>query len=120
MSESMFELILNQETIMLNETAVYDCFASQQTEWTFELKNEKLRVCAANKMHAKKTSENHQVFNIDKTQSKLISVADLKKTFVTVKIISWWAKLMWFSRARNIVNDCAALFESQMLLRSFI
>jgi len=31
-SESMFELILNQETIMLNETAVHDCSASQQTE----------------------------------------------------------------------------------------
>ena len=44
---------------MLNETAVHDCSAFQQTEWTFELKNEESRACAANETHAKKTSENH-------------------------------------------------------------
>lgn len=88
MAESMFELILDQGTIMLDETAVYGCSASRQTGWMFELKDGKPRVCAANETHAKKTSGNHQVFNAGKAQPKLASVADLKEALVTAVILS--------------------------------
>lgn len=53
--ESMFALVFDQETIMLDETAVYGCSVSRQTGWTFELKDGEPRVCAANETHAKKT-----------------------------------------------------------------
>ncbi len=55
----MFELILDQGTIMLDETAIYSCSASRQTRWMFELKGGEPRVCATNEAHAKKTSGNH-------------------------------------------------------------
>lgn len=86
--ESMFELVLDQGTIMLEEAAVHDCSASRQTGWTFELKDEEPRACAANETHAKKTSGNHQVFNAGKPQPKLASVADLKEALVTAEILS--------------------------------
>lgn len=86
--ESMFELILDQGTIMLDEAAVHGCSASRQTGWTFELEDGEPRVRAANETHAKKTSGNHQVFNAGKAQPKLASVADLKEALVTAKIIS--------------------------------
>jgi len=86
--ESMFELILDQGTIMLDKTAVRGCSASRQTGWTFELKDGEPRVCAANETHAKKTSGNHQVFNAGKPQPILASVADLKKALMTAKVLS--------------------------------
>ena len=86
--ESMFELILDQGTIMLDETAIHGCSASRQTGWMFELKDGEPRVCAANETHAKKTSGNHQVFNAGKAQPKLASVADLKEALVTAEILS--------------------------------
>lgn len=86
--ESMFELILDQGTVMLDEAAVRGYSASRQTGWKFELKDGESRVCAANKTHAKKTSGNHQVFNAGKPQPKLASIADLKEALVRAKILS--------------------------------
>jgi hypothetical protein len=86
--ESMFELVLDQGTIMLDEAAVHGCSASRQTGWTFELKGGEPRARAANETHAKKTSGNHQVFNAGKPQPKLASVDDLKEALVTAGILS--------------------------------
>ena len=85
--ESMFELILDQGTIMLDEAAVHGCSASRQTGWIFELKDGEPRACAANKTHAKKTSGNHQAFNAGKPRPKLASVADLKEALLTGEIV---------------------------------
>lgn len=88
MPKSMFELDLDQGTIMLDEAAVHGCAASRQTGWAFELKDAEARVCAANETYAKKTSGNHQVFNAGKAQPKLDSIADLKEALVIAKVLS--------------------------------
>ena len=74
---------------MLNGAAVHGCSPYRQTGWTFELKDGEPRICAANEVHARKTTGNHQVFNAGKPQPKLASVADLKKALVTAGTLSY-------------------------------
>ena len=85
--EGMFELILDQGTIILDGTAVHGCSPYRQTGWTFELKDGEPRVCAADETHAKKVTGSHQVFNAGKPQPKLASVTDLEKALVIAGII---------------------------------
>jgi len=87
MDHSMWELILDQGTVMLDEAAVRGCSPTRITGWKFEVRDGQPRVCQANETHAEKTSGNHQVFNAGKPQPKLSDVNDLKKALVDVDLL---------------------------------
>lgn len=84
---SMWELLLDDGTVMLDASAVQDCVPLRQTGWKFELHNGKPSVCQSNETHAAKTSGNHQVFNAGKPHPNLRSVLDLKEALASVGIL---------------------------------
>lgn len=83
----MWELILDQGTVMLDEAAVRGYSPTQITSWKFEVIDGQPRVCQSNETHAEKTSGNHQVFNAGKPQPNLSDVNDLKKALVDVDLL---------------------------------
>ena len=85
--QSMWELILDQGTVMLDAAVMRGCSPTRITGWRFEDRGGQPRVCQANEAHAEKTSGNHQVFYAAKPQPKLSKADDLKKALVDVGIL---------------------------------
>jgi hypothetical protein len=83
----MWELILNQGTVMLDAAVVRGCLLTWITGWRFEARDRQPRVCQANESHAEMTSGNHKVFNARKPQPKLSNVDDLKKALVNMDVL---------------------------------
>ena len=76
--KSMYELILDKGTVMLQEDTLKNCMASRVTGWRFETGPGGPRVCQANETHAKMTTGNHKIFNAGKPLPELESVDNLK------------------------------------------
>jgi hypothetical protein len=88
MDQTMWELILDQRTVMLDAAVVRGCSPTRITGWRFEARDDGLpRVCQENEEHAKMTSGNHKVFNAGKPLPKLSDVDDLKKALINVEIL---------------------------------
>lgn len=87
MDQSMWELILDQGTVMLNAAVIRRCSPTRIAGWRFEARDGQPRACQANEMHAMKTTGNHQVFNAGKPQPKLSDAVDLKKALVDVGVL---------------------------------
>lgn len=84
---AMWELILGQETVMLDAAVVRGWSPTRLTGWRFEARDGQSRVCQANETHSKMTSGNHKAFNVGKLQPKLSDVDDLKQALMDVGII---------------------------------
>ena len=67
----MWELILEQGTVMLDAAVVRRCSPTLITGWRFEARDGQPRVCALDETHAEKKTGNHQVFNVGKPLPKL-------------------------------------------------
>jgi hypothetical protein len=83
----MWELILDQRTVILDAAVVRGCLLTRITGWRFKAEDGQPRVCQVNKSHAEITSGNHKVFNAEKPQPKLSDVDDLKKAFVNIDVL---------------------------------
>jgi hypothetical protein len=81
----MWELILDQGTVMLDVAIVRGCSPARITSWRFEARDRQLRVYQANETHSEMTSGNHKVFNARKP--KLSDIDDLKKALVDVGVL---------------------------------
>ncbi|KAK3683016.1 hypothetical protein B0T22DRAFT_502141 [Podospora appendiculata] len=75
-NHGMFELILDQGTIMLDNSVIKNCELTRITGWSFES-------CDGIPM----TSENHKVFNAGKPLPKLENVEDLKAALVEAGVM---------------------------------
>ncbi|EGY18677.1 uncharacterized protein VDAG_09203 [Verticillium dahliae VdLs.17] len=84
---SMFELVLDQGTIMLGNSIVKGCRPTRVTGWTFESSDGKPRVCQSNETHAEMSSGNHKVFNSGKPLPKLENVDDIKAVLVEAGVM---------------------------------
>ena len=87
MDQSMWELVLDQGTVMLDSAAVRGCSPTRITGWRFEVRHGQPCVCEANETHAEMTSGNHKVFNAGKPQPKLSDVEDLKRALMNVDVL---------------------------------
>ncbi|TPX09025.1 uncharacterized protein E0L32_001714 [Thyridium curvatum] len=87
LGESMYELILDEGTVMLQEGAIKNCEPTRVTGWRFEAGPGGPRVCQANETHAKMTSGNHKIFNAGKPHPKLDNVDDLKAALVGAGVL---------------------------------
>lgn len=85
--QSMFELILDEGTVMLDTAAARNCTTYRQTGWMFELQNGQPLVRVAGEKHALLTNGNHKVF-FPKNPPKLDSVANLKEALKMVDVLS--------------------------------
>lgn len=83
----MWELILDQGTVMLDTVVVHGYLPTRITGWRFEARDGQPRVCQANKTHSEMTSSKHEVFNAGKPQPKLGDVNDLKNALVDVGVL---------------------------------
>ncbi|CRK44647.1 hypothetical protein BN1723_006240 [Verticillium longisporum] len=83
----MFELVLDQRTIMLGNSIVKGCRPTRVTGWTFESSDGKPRVCQSNETHAEMSSGNHKVFNSGKPLPKLENVDDIKAVLVEAGVM---------------------------------
>ncbi|KAM0271145.1 hypothetical protein ACHAQH_009177 [Verticillium albo-atrum] len=84
---SMFELVLDQGTIMLDSSIVKSCRPTRVTGWTFELSDGMPRVCQSNETHAEMSSGNHKVFNAGKPLPKLENVDDIKAALIEAGVM---------------------------------
>lgn len=87
MDQTMWELILDQGTVMLDAAVVRGCSPTLITGWRFEARDGQPRVCQANEAHCEMVDRTHKVFNVGKPQPKLSDVDDLKKALVDVGIL---------------------------------
>ncbi|KAG4441229.1 hypothetical protein IFR05_003277 [Cadophora sp. M221] len=87
MDQTIWELILEQRTVMLDSAVVHGCSPTRITGWKFEARDGQPRVCQANEIHSEMTLGNHKVFNAGKPQPKLSDVNDLKKTLVDAGVL---------------------------------
>jgi hypothetical protein len=87
MDQTMWELILDQGTVMLDAAVVRGCSPTRITGWRFEVHDRQPRVCQTNETHAKMTTGNHKVFNAGKPLPKLNDVDGLKKALVDVGVL---------------------------------
>ncbi|MCJ1377782.1 hypothetical protein MMC17_000878 [Xylographa soralifera] len=87
MDQTMWELILDQGTVMLDAAVVRGCSPTRITGWRFETRDGQPRVCMTNEKHAKMNTGNHKVFNAGKLQPKLSDVDDLKKALFDVGVL---------------------------------
>jgi hypothetical protein len=87
MDQTMWELILDQGTIILDVAVMRGCSLTRITSWRFEARDGQPRVCQANEEHAKMTLGNYKVFNAGKPLPKLSDVNDLKKALINVEIL---------------------------------
>lgn len=85
--QSMWKLILDQGTVMLNVAVIWGCSPTQITGQRLKERGGQPRVCQANETHAEKTSGNHQILYAGKPQSKLSKADNLKKAFVDVGVL---------------------------------
>ncbi|KYK53953.1 hypothetical protein DCS_05902 [Drechmeria coniospora] len=86
-NQSMYELILNEGTVMLQEDAVKNCEPTRVTGWKFEAGPSGPRACQSNETHSTMTSGNHKVFNAGKPLPKLKNVDDLKAALAVAGVI---------------------------------
>lgn len=87
MGQTMWELILDQGTVMLDATVVRGCSPTRITGWRFEARDGQPLVCTAGESHAKQASGEHKVFKAGKPQPKLSNVNDLKKVLIDVDVL---------------------------------
>ncbi|KAL6364214.1 hypothetical protein LRP88_02130 [Fusarium phalaenopsidis] len=76
--QSMSELILDNGTIMLDNSVIKGCTPYRITGWNFEVAHGNPRVCSSRELHAKRSGNNHEVYNAGKPLPKLENVEDLK------------------------------------------
>ncbi|CRK19065.1 hypothetical protein BN1723_012971 [Verticillium longisporum] len=74
---SMFELVLDQGTIMLDTSIVKSCRPTRVTGWTFEF----------NETYAEMSSGNYKVFNAGKPLPKLENVDDIKAALIEAGVM---------------------------------
>lgn len=86
-NHDMFELILDQGTIMLDNSLIKNCEPTRITGWAFESCDGNPRTCMANETHSKMTTGNHKVFNAGKPLPKLENVEDLKAALVEAGVM---------------------------------
>ena len=87
MDQTMWELVLDHGTVMLDAAVVRDCSPTRITGWRFEVRDGQPRVCQSNETHAEMTSGSHKVFNAGKPQPKLGDASDLKKALIDVNVL---------------------------------
>ena len=87
MDHDMWELILDQGTVMIDAAKLHGCVPTRITGWKFELSDGSPRVCATNETHSRMTTGNHKVFNVGKPQPKIDTVDDLKDALVNVGVL---------------------------------
>lgn len=85
--QNMYELILDDGTVMLQAGATKNCEPSRVTGWTFEAGPGGPRVCQSNETHSKMTSGNHKVFNAGKPHPKLENINDLKAALAEAGVL---------------------------------
>lgn len=85
--QTMWELILDQGTVMLDVAAVRRCSPTRITGWRFEARDRQPRVCASNETHSRMKSGSHKVFNVGKPLPKLGDIHDLKKGLTDVGVL---------------------------------
>jgi len=78
----MSELILDQRTIMLDNSLIKNCEPARITGWSFESCDGNPRTYMTNETDSKITTGNHKVFNTGKPLPKLENVEDLKAALV--------------------------------------
>lgn len=83
----IWELILDQRTVMLDGQKVLGCTPSRITGWKFVVREGEPRACASNETHATMTSGSHKVFNAGKPLPKLENVGDLKQGLADVGVL---------------------------------
>jgi len=76
--QSMYELILDDGTIVLQADATKDCKLTRVTGWKFEEGPHGSRVCSGAQSYTAKTNGNHQLFTNGKPKFKLEHIEDLK------------------------------------------
>ena len=87
-NETMWELVLEHGTIILDAKAVKGCAPTVVTGWKFEVSHSgEPRVCQQNEVHSKIKTGNHRVFNAGKPLPKLETVEDLKQALVEVGVL---------------------------------
>lgn len=86
-SKSMSELILEGETVMLEDLAIYRCKQSRTIGWSFEMVDGNPRVCKGKESHSEMTSGNHKVFVDGKPLPRLENVGHLKQQLVEAGIL---------------------------------
>ncbi|KAG9229006.1 hypothetical protein BJ875DRAFT_524637 [Amylocarpus encephaloides] len=84
---TMWELILDQGTVMLDASVVRNCKPTRITGWRFEAVDGEPRVHESNETHAAMSSGNHKIFNAGKPLPKLENVDDLKTSLVNVDVL---------------------------------
>jgi hypothetical protein len=87
MDQTIWELILDQGTAMLDAAVERRCLPTRIIGWRFKTRGGQPRVCQANETHSKMTSGNNKVFNAGKPLPKLNDVGDLKKALIGVEIL---------------------------------
>ncbi|KAK4199268.1 hypothetical protein QBC40DRAFT_228193 [Triangularia verruculosa] len=84
---TMFELILDQGTVMLDASIAKNIVPTRVTGWQFESVDGNPRVCAHNETHAGMTSGNHKVYNAGKPLPKLENIEQLKDALADVGLL---------------------------------
>lgn len=86
MDQNMWELILDQGTVMLDAAVLRGCSPTRITGWRFEARDGQPRVCESNEKHVS-SGNTHKIYNQGKPQPKLSNVDDLKKALVDVGVL---------------------------------
>lgn len=86
-NRGMSELILDQGTIILDNSLIKNCEPTCITGWSFQSCDGNLRACMANETHSKMTTGNPKVFNAGKPLPKLENGEDLKAAFVEAGVM---------------------------------
>lgn len=87
MDQTMWELILDQGTVMLDAAVARRSSPTRTSGWRLEARDGQPRVCASNEVHSRVTSGNHRDFNAGKPLPKIADVHELKRSLTDVGIL---------------------------------